>query len=791
MSVDSEQTYQLPPRAIVDLVDAEPTPYLALDPTRSVMALMHRPSMPSIADVAREEARLAGLRIDPKTNGPSRVDYFTGYTLRDLKTRVDTVVAGLPDGAGLGQTHFSPDGSRIAFTMREEDGLSLWVVETADGQARRLTEPVLNGVFGAAFQWRSDSQVLIARLLPESRTRPETNSNTPVGPVIQDNDGRTAPSRTYQDLLRNDSDAAWFDYYATSQLALVTVDGSVARVGDPKILTRSAPSPDGAYILVESLKRPYSYLVPYYRFPETVEVLTAGGAFVRTLADLPLAEEVPIAFDAVAVGARSHEWRGDTDAEVVWVEAQDGGDPSIEAEVRDIAYSLRAPFDGDGQELMRFSLRQMDFNWGRGDLALGRERWWKDRRVRVWRFRPDESGQDPELVFDRSYEDRYSDPGSPLHHSSDFGTRILWSDQDTLYLSGDGASPEGDRPFLDRYDLGSGESERLLHCEPSVYERPIQILDESGPVVLVSRETEDEPTNYYLRDLRDLRDPGGDALIAVTDFPHPYPSISKANKELIRYPREDGVQLTATLHTPSGYTTDDGPLPTILWAYPREFKNADAAGQVKDSPNRFARMAPHSPLYLLTQGYAVLDGPTMPIVGEGDEEANDTYVEQLVASAKGAIDEVVGRGVTDRDRVAVGGHSYGAFMTANLLAHTDFFKAGIARSGAYNRTLTPFGFQSEERTIWQAPEVYSSMSPFMHVDRIKAPLLLMHGEADNNSGTFPMQSERFYNALKGHGVVTRLVMLPHESHGYRARESILHMLYEMTRWLDRYVKNPA
>ena len=785
MNVALDQAYQLPPQAIVDLVDAEPTPYLALDPTRSVMALMHRPSLPSIAEVAREEARLAGLRIDPTTNGPSRVDYFTGYTLRDLNTRDDTRVTGLPDGVGLGQAHFSPDGTRIAFTMREEEGLSLWVVEVADGQARRVTGPVLNGVFGTAFQWRSDSQVLIARLLPEARTAHDANHTIPQGPVIQDNDGRTAPSRTYQDLLKNESDAAWFDYYATSQLALVKVDGSVERVGDPKIITRATPSPDGVYILIESLKRPYSYLVPYYRFPLKVEVLTEAGAPVRTLADLPLAEEVPIAFDAVAVGARSHEWRGDAGAEVVWIEAQDGGDPSTETEVRDIAYSLRAPFDEDGRELMHFGLRQMDFNWGRGDLALGRERWWKDRRVRVWRLRPDEIEHDPELVFDRSYEDRYNDPGSPLHRSSGVGTRILWSDEDTLYLGGDGASPEGDRPFLDRYDLGSGESERMLHCEPPVYERPIQIIDESGPVVLVSRETEDEPTNFYLRDLRN------DALTAVTDFPHPYPSISGANKELIRYPRDDGVQLTATLHTPPGYTTDEGPLPTILWAYPREFKSADAAGQVKDSPNRFARLVPHSPLYLLTQGYAVLDGPTMPIVGEGDEEANDTYVEQLVASAKGAIDEVVGRGVADRDRVAVGGHSYGAFMTANLLAHTDFFKAGIARSGAYNRTLTPFGFQSEERTIWQAPEVYHSMSPFMHADQIKAPLLLLHGEADNNSGTFPMQSERFYNALKGHGAVTRLVMLPHESHGYRARESILHMLYEMTRWLDTYVKGQA
>lgn len=776
-------TYKLPPSEIVALVDAEPTPYLALDPTWSTMALMHRPSLPSIEDIAREEARLAGLRVDPTSNGPSRVDYFTGFTLRDLKTGDDTVVTGLPEDVGLGQTHFSPDGSLIAFTVREKEGLSLWVAERKDGAARRLTDPELNGVFGVAFHWKPDCDGLVARLLPEDRRAPDKVTETPTGPVIQDNDGRTAPSRTYQDLLKNELDSAWFEHYATSQLALVTVDGNIQRVGDPKIITRAVPSPDGAYILLETIERPYSYLVPYYRFPESVDILSSSGDPVRRIADLPLAEEVPIAFDAVPTGPRGHEWRADADAELIWVEAQDGGDPAVETETRDIAFGLAAPFDGEPRELMRFGLRQMDFNWGRGDLALGRERWWKDRRVRISRFSPDGRDQDPTVVFDRSYEDRYSDPGSPLHRATERGTRVMWSNGDVLYLSGDGASAEGDRPFLDRYDLSSGEATRLMHSEPPVYERPIQIIDESGPVILVSREREDEPTNFYLRNL----DEG--TLREVTSFPHPYPSISKASKELIRYPREDGVQLTATLHTPPGYKDEDDPLPILFWAYPREFKSADAAGQVKDSPNRFARIAPHSPLYLLTQGYAVLDGPTMPIVGEGDDEANDTYVEQLVASAKAAIDEVVRRGVADRDRIAVGGHSYGAFMTANLLAHTDFFQAGIARSGAYNRTLTPFGFQSEERTIWQAPEVYSSMSPFMHADKIKAPLLLMHGEADNNSGTFPMQSERFYNALKGHGAVTRLVMLPHESHGYRARESILHMLYEMTRWMELYVKN--
>lgn len=775
-------TYRLPSQAIVDLVDAPPTPYLALDPTRSTLALMHRPSLPSIEEVARDEARLAGLRIDPATNGPSRVEYFTGFTLRRLKSGEDVEVTGLPEEAGLGQVRFSPDGKQIAFMVRVGGGLSLWRARTADGVAQLLIPPRMNGVFGSSFSWRSDGEALICRLLPEGRNAPDQVSDVPTGPVIQDNDGRTAPSRTYQDLLKNERDAAWFEYYGTSQLAIVSAkDGAIDPIGEPGLIARAVPSPDGAYILVETLHRPYSYLVPYYRFPGRVEILTADGRLVRQVADLPLAEEVPIAFDAVPTGPRSHKWRSDVGAELIWAEAQDGGDPATETDVRDIVYTLASPFEGEPVELTRFGLRYVDIQWGRDDLALGRERWWKERRVKVWRLHPGERDVEPDIVFDRSYEDRYGDPGSPLNVYSKYGTRVLWSDDQTLLLAGDGASPEGDRPFLDRFDLETGETDRLLHSKPPHYERPVQVIDGAGPTILVSREQVEEPTNFY------LRDQSKETLTPVTSFPHPYPSLREAGKELIQYEREDGVKLTAALHTPPGYTNDDGPLPTILWAYPREYKSADAAGQVKDSPHRFVRISPQTPLPLLAEGYAILDGPTMPIIGEGEDEANDTYVHQLTASAKAAVDAVVDRGVADRDRVAAGGHSYGAFMTANLLAHTSLFKAGIARSGAYNRTLTPFGFQSEERTIWEAPKVYTTMSPFMHAHTIEAPLLLIHGEADNNSGTFPMQSERFYNALKGHGVVTRLVMLPHESHGYRARESVLHVLYEISRWLKLHL----
>lgn len=778
---DETQTYRMPPQAIVDLVDAPPTPFLSLDPKRRFLVTMHRPSLPPIEEVGRTELRLAGLRIDPETNGPSRTSYYTGFTIRDLGSGEDREVTGLPAGGRLGQIRFSPDGDRFAFSVRAGASVTVWVADVISGQATRVSDRQLNGVFGTAFSWLSNDE-LVCRFVPDDRPPLEENDGPPAGPVVQENLEGVAPSRTYQDLLKRPEDERAFEHYATSEVVICSVDGEARRVAAPDLHSRSLPSPDGRYLLLETLHRPFSYLVPYYRFPERVAILDTDGNTVRELADLPLAESVPIAFDAVPDGPRGFDWRADTDADVVWVEAQDGGDPNAEAEIRDRAFVLSAPFKGEPRVLGDFALRHLGFWWGRGDLALAQERWWKDRRHRIWRLRPDEGDGEPALVVDRSFEDRYNDPGTPLQEWSDRGTRVLMADGERVYLVGEGASPRGDEPFMDTLDLTTGEKARLTQSEPPVLERAIQLIEPTGPTVLVSRERVEEPTNFFLRNLEtgDLR--------AITEYEHPYPSLVGSEKELIKYTRADGVQLTATLHTPPGYKATDGPLPTVMWAYPREFKSADAAGQVKDSPYRFSRLAAYSPLYLLAVGYAVLHGPTMPIIGEGEAEANDTYVEQLVAGAQAAVDEVVRRGVGEQGRIGVGGHSYGAFMTANLLAHTDLFAAGVASSGAYNRTLTPFGFQAEERSLWEAPETYATMSPFMHADRIKAPILLMHGEADNNSGTFPMQSERFYNALKGHGATTRFVMFPHESHGYRARETILHALYEMTAWFDRYVK---
>jgi dipeptidyl aminopeptidase/acylaminoacyl peptidase len=779
-----DQEYMMPPQAIADLVDAPMTPSVLISPDSQYFMLLERASLPPIAEVSQPELRLAGIRINPRTNGPSRGWHSTSMAIQPVAGGEPRQVTGLPESPRITNVSWAPSSRRAAFILTRSDHLELWVVEVESATASQVSPLPLNGAAGSPFEWLPDSETLILRTIPKDRGAPPQGPDVPAGPVVQENTGRKTPARTYQDLLKNPHDEALFDYYMTTQLALMTVAGEKKAVGAP-VAGTATPSPDGRYLLVEQVHRPYSYTVPFYRFPRLTEVWDLQGEVIYQVADLPLADMVPIAFGSVPTGRREVGWRADAAATLYWIEALDGGDAGAEADKRDQISILPAPFTGEPQPLISIDLRFEGVTWGNDDLAIVSGWWWRTRQTKSWTVSPDKPEQAPRVLFDYSFEDRYSNPGSPVTRITEQGTRVLLTaDQGkTIFLIGEGASPEGNRPFLDRLDTASLETSRLFRSEAPYYEQPWRLLDAGAQALLTWRESLAEPPNIYRRDL------GTGALKQVTSFPHPTPQMADVSKEMIRYQREDGVELTATLYLPPGYTNDDGPLPMLMWAYPREFKSADAAGQVTDSPYRFARIAWYSPLLWLAHGYAVLSNPTMPIIGEGDVEPNDTYVEQLVASAQAAVDEVVRRGVTSGDRIAIGGHSYGAFMTGNLLAHSDLFRAGIARSGAYNRTLTPFGFQAEERTVWQAPEIYFAMSPFMHADKVNEPILLIHGEADNNSGTFPLQSERFYGALKGLGATVRLVMLPHESHGYRARESVMHVMWEMARWLDTYVKN--
>jgi len=780
--------YELPSAALQAVVDAPRAPSLFLSPRRDVAALMQMPSLPSIQVVAQPELKLAGLRINPRTFSDSRFSFGQKLWLMNVADGKERQISGLPASLSIASLTWSPDQKWLAFNQVDAatGANELWLVDVAGGSARRLVAG-LNTVLGSGYQWLPDSRGLVVFTRPANLGAAPAADGIPTGPAVQQTSqgGGVVSIRTYQDLLKNEADARQFDYYATTQPVEVSLDGQSRAIGAAGIFMGFAVSPDGRFVLSQPVQRPYSYVVPVSSFPRRIEVLDRStGKLVHTVAVRPLVEGLPTGNDAEVTGVRDISWRGDADATLVWAEAQDGGDPNREAKVRDAVFMQAAPFDTPPVTLAQLGSRYAGISWGRGDLALLNESWWKTRRSKTWLISPDNASADARLLWDRDAQDRYADPGRPLMTSDDRGRSLLQTTADggSLYLAGAGASPEGDRPFVDRFDVASGKATRLFHSQAPTYAAPVTLLDAQASSLLISRESPDEPTNFYVQSLADTNA----APRALTHFAHPLPQLKGVQKEQIRYKRKDGVDLTATLLLPPGYDPKrDGPRPLLMWAYPGEFKSAAAASQVTDSPYRFNAISYWGPQAFLAKGYVVLASPSMPIIGEGDKEPNDTYIEQLVANAQAAVDEVVRRGVTDREHIAIGGHSYGAFMTANLLAHTRLFKAGIARSGAYNRTLTPFGFQAEERNYWQAQDVYQKMAPFNYADRIKDPILFIHGVDDNNSGTFPMQSERMFAAVKGLGGTARLVMLPNESHAYRARESIMTMLAESERWLEQ------
>jgi dipeptidyl aminopeptidase/acylaminoacyl peptidase len=776
-------TYHRAPSAIAKVLETLPTPVVAVSPDRRTLAIIDRENLPTIANLSKPILRLGGYRIDPATNGQAevRVQWLTGLTFKDVSSG-RTIRVALPAGTRFAGPHWSPDGSRLAFYVQGSDGLALWVAER-NGTVRAVAT-MLNGTFGTPFVWSPDSKALIVNTVPGGRGAPPAAASTPTGPIVQESAGRTSAARTYEDLLGDAKDEALFDYYFTGQLVRVALDGNAQPIGTPGLVTEFSVSPDGRYLLTERLKRPYSYLLPARFFPTEIAVSTIDGQPVRTLADRPLADDLPVDFDAAVKGSRQAMWRSDAPATLIWAEALDGGNPRVKVAFHDKVMMHAAPFNAAPVELAQTPARYLTTMWGDDGFALVLDSEWRTRTEHRLAVAPSKPGK-TRLLMTRNYQDQYGDPGEPILEENAAGKPVMrfTASHDAVFVKGDGASKAGAFPFLATMPLAGGEQVRRWTAKAPFYETAIALLDDQGQRILTRRESAQLAPNYVIRTVK------GDGAKPITAFADPAPVFAGVTKRTITYPRADGVPLSGTLYLPAGYDAKrDGPLPTLLWAYPAEYTDAKVAGQTVDQSNRFVRPRGISHLFLLTQGYAVLDNPAMPIIGEGGAEANDTYVKQLQQNAQAAVEAVVKLGVGDPRRMAVGGHSYGAFMAANLLAHITLFRAGIARSGAYNRTLTPFGFQAEQRTYWQATPTYTEMSPFTYADRIKAPILLIHGGADDNSGTFPIQSERMYAALKGNGATVRYVVLPNEPHGYRALESTEETLWQMTDWLDRYVK---
>jgi dipeptidyl aminopeptidase/acylaminoacyl peptidase len=778
-ALNTPLTWQRPAPEIDAILNASPLPSLSISPNHRWLLELRYVSLQPIEELMEPELGLAGFRFNPQTHGPARSNPWRSLHVRPLRGG-DWQAIPLPANAGINEGSWSPEGDRFAFTLIQATGLELWLLDLSTVTVTQVTGPILNAVYGVDFTWLDGSRFLCS-VVPEQGDPPKA-ALVPPGPLVQENFGQKSPGRTYTHLLKSSHDEALFDYYASSALEIIGVGGDRQTIIARDLIKSFSISPNGQFILLNLTRPPYSYQFPCGRFPRCIQVIDLAGNLCYTVAETPLVDYLSTKFNAVRRGRREIGWRSDQPATLFWAEALDEGDPAKSCEERDALYELAAPFTEDPHHLWTGTYRYGGVTWGREDVAFVWESWHDTKQMRLWCINPSQFDQ-THIVFEHSYEDKYNHPGSPLIKRNHYNRSVLrfTPDGKQIYLSGRGAEPKGVYPFLDRFDWRTGQTERIWQCQEPYLETLTVLLDDEAKEFITSRQSQDTPSNLYL-----YQDGGSHAL---TDYRDPVPLFAGVQEEVIDYQREDGVKLSAKLYLPAGYDPQkDGPLPTMFWVYPEEFKDANFAGQNNRSRHAFIRPGGCSPLFLLTQGYAVLSSPSLPIVGEGEDEPNDTYVEQLISGAEAAIDYLVVRGIADRSCIGVGGHSYGAFTTVNLLAHTDLFCMGIARSGAYNRTLTPFGFQGEQRDFWEAMQTYIHVSPFTHAHKMDKPLLLIHGQDDSNPGTYPIQTERLFEALKGLGATVRWVVLPLEDHGYRSKEGVGHTLWEMVRWCNLHFK---
>jgi dipeptidyl aminopeptidase/acylaminoacyl peptidase len=780
-------TYQKPPKEILELADFERAPSVSMDTKKEYMLLSYRNTYKSLDDLNQEEMRLGGLRINPITNISSTVTYINNLKIRKVKDKNEVQVKGLPENAKITNVSWAPNEKVIAFTNTTANGVELWIIDVAAAQAKKITSDNLNAILGNPYSWMKDSQQLLLRVIPSNKPRLiDEKKDLPKGPIVSESEGKVSQNRTYQDLLKNKTDEANFEALVTSELKTVDLTGSMKNFKTAGMYAGETFSPDGNYLMITTIEKPFSYIVPLSRFPQKTTIYDSNGKEIKVVNEVPLSEIMPKGFSSTRTGKRSMGWRADQPATLHFVEALDGGDQANKVEFRDELFLWEAPFNQAPISLLKISQRYSGVMWGNATTAIVMDSWYDTRNTKAYLINPSNPAIAPKIIEDRNSQDVYSDPGSFEMKKNEFGRNVIAIENNKGYLIGDGFTKEGQYPFIDEFDFGTLKTKRLYTSNmKDKKEDLMSIEDLKKGDVLVMIQSKNEYPNYYYRNLKSKK------LTPITAFKNPFESLKNVHKEVITYQRKDGVTLSGTLYLPAGYdrTKKDKKLPLLIWAYPREYKDKNSAGQSTQNPNEFTFPYYGSFVYWVTRGYAVLDDAAFPIIGEGTSEPNDTFIEQLVNNAEAAINAVDQLGYINKGKVGVGGHSYGAFMTANLLTHSNLFACGIARSGAYNRTLTPFGFQSEQRNYWDVPKIYNGMSPFMNAEKMKTPMLLTHGEADNNPGTFTLQTERYFQALKGLGAPVRMVILPKESHSYVAKENILHLLWEQDQFLEKHLKN--
>ncbi|OUL60763.1 S9 family peptidase [Flavobacterium sp. AJR] len=780
-------TYQKPSKSILDLADYERAPSVSMDTKKEFMLLTYRNTYKTLEDLNQEELRLAGLRINPVTNISSTVTYVKNLKLRKISDTKEIQVSGLPTAPQISNIVWSPNDKKILFTHTTKTGVELWIVDVTSAKATKLTEANLNANLGTPFSWFNDNETILVKMLPKNRPALlDSKKDLPTGPIVSTADGSKSQNRTYADMLKNKNDEANFENIITSEIYKVNINGTATLFKNADMYSSERISPDGNYVMLTTIQKPFSYIVPLGRFPSKAVVYDKNGTEVKTVNEVPLYEIMPKGFMAVRKGKREMSWRNDKPATLSYVVALDGGDPANKVDFRDEVFLWNAPFNTEATALVKTPQRFNEIIWGNDNTAILMDEWYDTRNIKTYLINPSDATQKPKVIFDRNSQDIYADPGAFEFKKNQYNKYVLAIENDNAFLLGEGFTKDGQFPFISELNLKTLKTKRLYTSTfKDKKEDIVEIEDFKTGKVLVQIQSKNDYPNYYFRNIKKQN-----SLTQVTFFKNPFESIKNVSKEVIKYKRKDGVELSGTLYLPEGYDkVKKEKLPLLIWAYPAEYKDKNSAGQSSQNPNEFTFPYYGSFIYWVTKGYVVLDDASFPIIGEGTTEPNDNFITQLVDDAEAAIDAVDALGYINRKKVAVGGHSYGAFMTANLLTHSNLFACGIARSGAYNRTLTPFGFQTEQRNYWEVPDVYNTMSPFMHADKMKTPLLLVHGEADNNPGTFTLQTERYFQALKGLGGPARMVILPKESHGYVAKENILHLLWEQDQFLEKYLKN--
>lgn len=776
--------YKIPPKDVADMLLAKTAPNVSMDDKGEWMLFMETGSYPLVEELARPELKIAGLRINPANFAPSRQNFVSNLSLKNISTGKELQITGLPSPLFASSVNWSPNDRKIAFIHTTASKVDLYVVDLATSKAIKINKTPLN-VIGGTYQWFDDNTLLYTTILKPASAAP-VRPGTPTGPTVQENAGKATPRPTYQDLIKSPFDEKQYEFYATAQL-VKNVNGIETKIGAPAIYSNWSVSPDKKYMMVRKLRKPYSYTVPAGGFPSTVVITDITGKVIKQLAELPSSETAPAGNDNVQLAARAFDWRNDEPATITWCMPLDSGFIKKNIDFHDAVYALAAPFNTEPKQLFKTKMRFRGITWGTANFALINEGLTGKQQTQTSHYNPS-TGEVVKLM-ERNTTDAYSNPGFPVMHKNQYGRDVLKlidNGNKILMNNPTGSSQKGDLPFLATFDINTKKTDIIWRSNEGSFENVVRVIDADNLVLITRRESEKVVPNYWMKNLK-LRI----ADRQLTNFKNPYPQMEGVSKEKIRYKRADGVDLTGDLYLPKGYNAArDGKLPVLIWAYPAEYNSAADAAQIRGSTHKYTMVGGGSPIFYVTQGYAVLANAEMPIVATGkDKKPNDNFIEQLTMNAEAAINILDSMGVGDRNRVGVGGHSYGAFMTANLLAHTKLFKAGIARSGAYNRTLTPFGFQNEDRSYWEAPELYNAMSPFSNANKIKTPILLIHGEMDNNTGTYPIQSERMFNAIKGHGGTVKFVSLPYEAHGYAGRENVLHTLAEQLEWLEKYVKN--